>query len=197
MSPTLTRPDTRVPVTTLPNPFMVKTRSTGIRKNPLSTRSPIRRAVSSMAAASSATPSPVTAETGMIGAPSRKVVFRNWRMSSCTRASQSASTRSILVSAMTPWRIPSRVQMSRCSLVWGMTPSSAAITRSTRSIPVAPATMFLTNFSCPGTSTTPRVPPLFRGKDAKPSSIVMPRSFSSLSRSVSTPVRALTREVFP
>ncbi len=46
-----------------------------------------------------------------------------------------------------PLRIPSSVQMSRCSLVWGMMPSSAAITSSTKSIPVAPATMFLTNFS--------------------------------------------------
>jgi len=36
--------------------------------------------------------------------------------------------------------------------------------------------------------------PVFEGK---PSSIVIPRSFSSFSRSVSTPVRALTSEVFP
>jgi hypothetical protein len=33
--------------------------------------------------------------------------------------------------------------------------SSAAITRITRSIPDAPASMFLTNRSCPGTSTNP------------------------------------------
>ncbi len=77
VSPTVTCPDTRVPVTTLPNPFMVKTRSTGIRNNPLSPRSPIRRASSSMAAESSAIPWPDTADTGMIGAPSRKVAFMN------------------------------------------------------------------------------------------------------------------------
>ena len=36
-----------------------------------------------------------------------------------------------------------------------MTPSSAATTSSTKSMPVAPASMLCTNFSCPGTSTKP------------------------------------------
>ena len=49
--------------------------------------------------------------------------------------------------------------MSRCSSVCGITPSSAATTNSTRSMPCAPASMFLMNRSWPGTSTTPaRVP---------------------------------------
>ena len=44
-------------------------------------------------------------------------------------------------------------RMSRCSLVWGMTPSSAATTSRKASTPVAPETMFLTKRSWPGTST--------------------------------------------
>ena len=45
--------------------------------------------------------------------------------------------------------------MSRCSRVWGMTPSSAAMTKITPSMPVAPATMVLMKCSWPGTSTMP------------------------------------------
>ena len=49
--------------------------------------------------------------------------------------------------------------MSRCSSVCGITPSSAATVKSTRSMPWAPASMLRMNRSCPGTSTTPaRVP---------------------------------------
>jgi hypothetical protein len=87
--------------------------------------------------------------------------------------------------------------MATCSRVWGMTPSSAATTSRTRSIPVAPATMVRTSPSCPGTSTTPRLKPPGSSSRAKPSSMVMPRSFSSGSRSVSTPVRARTSAVLP
>ena len=50
-------------------------------------------------------------------------------------------------------------QIARCSRVWGITPSSAAITSMTRSIPPTPASMFFTNRSWPGTSTMPRVMP--------------------------------------
>src|SRR4030065_1166603 len=69
--------------------------------------------------------------------------------------------------------------------------------KATRSIPQTPATMCLTNFSWPGTSMMPIRIPLGRSKKVNPSSVVIPLSFSSFSRSVSTPVRALTREVFP
>ena len=64
-----------------------------------------------------------------------------------TMSTQSGSTRSHLVSAIRPRRTPSRSQISRCSRVCGITPSSAAITRTTRSRPVAPATIDLTNRS--------------------------------------------------
>ena len=92
---------------------------------------------------------------------------------------------------------PSRPQMSRCSRVCGITPSSAATTSTTRSMPTAPATIVRTKRSCPGTSTTPTVSPPGKSRWAKPSSMVMPRSFSSLSRSVSMPVSARTSEVLP
>ena len=52
--------------------------------------------------------------------------------------------------------MPSRSRIARCSRVCGMTPSSAATTRSAKSMPVAPASMLLTNRSWPGTSTKPR-----------------------------------------
>ncbi len=45
--------------------------------------------------------------------------------------------------------------MARCSRVWGMMPSSAAITSITMSMPPTPASMFLMSPSWPGTSTMP------------------------------------------
>ena len=55
--------------------------------------------------------------------------------------------RSIRVRATTPPRLPSRSQISRCSTVCGITDSSAATTRSTTSMPLAPASMLCTNRS--------------------------------------------------
>jgi len=56
------------------------------------------------------------------------------------------------------------------------------MTRATRSMPVAPATMCLTNFSWPGTSTMPGSD-LPAGRDEQIQvQLVMPRSFSSLRR---------------
>jgi len=65
------------------------------------------------------------------------------------------------------------------------------------STPAAPATIVRTNRSCPGTSTMPASVPDGRERRANPSSIVIPRSFSSFSRSGSVPVSARTRELFP
>jgi len=87
--------------------------------------------------------------------------------------------------------------MSRCSRVCGMTPSSAATTSTTRSMPPAPAAMARTKRSCPGTSTTPASVPSGSERWANPSSMVMPRRFSSASRSVSMPVSAFTSAVLP
>ena len=49
--------------------------------------------------------------------------------------------------------MPSSRQISKCSRVCGITDSSAATTSSTASMPPAPASMFRTNRSWPGTST--------------------------------------------
>src|SRR5262245_14996100 len=57
--------------------------------------------------------------------------------------------------------------------------------------------MVRTRPSWPGTSTRPRRRSPSRSSGAKPSSIVMPRAFSSGRRSVSTPVSARTSEVLP
>ena len=57
--------------------------------------------------------------------------------------------------------------------------------------------MFLTKRSWPGTSTIPMGRPSGSSRSAKPRSMVMPRAFSSGSRSVSMPVSALTSEVLP
>ncbi len=136
-----------VPVITVPNPLMVKTRSTGNRKIPPEERSSISPESLSRTVVNSEIPWPVADETGRIGAPSKKVPFKNSLISSWTRSNQSSSTRSILVRTTSPFFIPRRVQISRCSRVWGMTPSSAAIIRATRSMVLAPATIFLINRS--------------------------------------------------
>ncbi len=109
----------------------------------------------------------------------------------------SSSTRSRLVSATTPSRMPSSCTIAACSRVCGMTPSSAATTSRKRSIPVAPATIARMKRSWPGTSTTDSRRPDGSSSGAYPSSIEMPRAFSWGSRSVSTPVSAATRAVLP
>ena len=118
-----------------------------------------------------------------------------------TTASVSASTRSLLVSTVRPRRTASSRQISKCSRVCGLMPSSAATTNSSRSTPPAPASMLRTKRSCPGTSTNPRRNRPPAGADssmwAKPRSMVMPRRFSSARRSASMPVSAFTSLVLP
>src|SRR5215467_2439923 len=74
--------------------------------------------------------------------------------------------------------------------------SSAEMTRSTTSIPAAPASMLPTKRSCPGTSTNPNRTPC-SSRNAKPRSMVMPRRFSSASRSGWVPVSASTSADLP
>jgi hypothetical protein len=64
-------------------------------------------------------------------------------------------------------------------------------------MPVAPASMFFTNRSCPGTSTSATFRPEGSVRCAKPKSMEMPRSFSSFRRSVSMPERRRTSAVLP
>ena len=146
-SPVPIVPDTLVPVITVPKPFIVNTRSIGSLKRCPMSRSGISSTSLSRISIKPSSPSPVTEETSTTGAPSRKPSERYSDTSSLTRSSQSSSTISILVSTTIPCLIFKSSHISRCSLVCGITPSSAAITNATRSIPVAPATMFFTNFS--------------------------------------------------
>src|SRR5712692_4654329 len=140
---------------------------------------------------------PVSAYTGTIGAPSRVVDFSCSSTSSRTSSSHSSSTRSIFVSATTPRRTRSRSRIARCSRVCGMTPSSAATTSRAASMPPTPASIFLIKLSWPGTSTMLTSRPPGSINQAKPRSMVMPRSFSSAKRSGSMPVNTLTRVDFP
>ena len=87
--------------------------------------------------------------------------------------------------------------MSKCSRVCGLIDSSAAITKTTKSMPATPASMFLMNLSWPGTSIRATRRSRAKSRCANPRSIDMPRRFSSSRRSVSIPVSARTRLVFP
>src|ERR1700722_1807744 len=194
-------PAIRVPVTTVPNPFMVNTRSMGNRISASASRACTSTAAVIIARFNSSSPAPVRELTATMACPSRKLPRRNSSTSIRTRSSVSASTASAFVITAIPRRTPNNCRMSKCSRVCGMIDSSAAITSSTRSMPPTPASMLRTNLSCPGTSTNPSrsVSPLAAGKSmcANPRSMVMPRRFSSSSRSASIPVRAFTSAVFP
>ena len=192
-------PDHTVPVTTVPVPRTVNARSTGKRKSEPSCRAgrPLWLARSLIALRNASTPRSVTTDVGTMAARAKAVAASSSRTSSVTSSSHSASTRSLFVSATTAPPTCRSSRIARCSRVWGIGPSSAAMTRSATSIPVAPASIVRTNASCPGTSTTPIMRPSSSRSGANPRSMVIPRRFSSGSRSVSTPVSARTSAVLP
>ena len=190
-------PEVSVPVTTVPNPFMENTRSIGRRAKPPALLGSTARPASSSIARSSCKPAPVCALTATVGADSRNDPATDSSTSSLTNSTMSSSARSALVSTTMPRRIPNRRQMSKCSRVCGISDSSAATASSSRSMPPAPANMFFTKRSWPGTSTKPSRKSSLRSKWAKPRSMVMPRRFSSSQRSVSMPVSARTSDVLP
>ena len=159
-----TRPDMEVPVITEPKPFMAKIRSTGRRKGPKTSANCREETNESRRSRTLSIPSPLIDETWTRGASSRKLPSQYSRTSSVTISSHSSSTISFLVITMIPCFTPSRRQISKCSSVCGMIPSSAAMIKATISIPATPATMFLTNFSWPGTSTIPRRCPQGRSR---------------------------------
>ena len=196
-SPTAMCPSMSVPVTIVPKPSTENTRSMGRRNGVRALFSSACSVKSCSASRSASTPSPVRTDVRRIGLSSKNVPLTRLLTSSSSMFSQSSSTKSVFVSTMSPSFTPSSCRMSRCSTVCGMKPSSAATTSIARSTPPAPASMFLMNLSCPGTSTTLAQLPSGKSRRAKPRSIVMPRFFSSASRSVSTPVSALTSSVLP
>ena len=141
-SPTDSVPSTSVPVTTVPNPIIVKARSIGRRGRSTSRRGGAAPRTISSDATSAAMPCRLVADTSTIGASFSGVAASAARTSARTRAAHSSSTRSRLVSATTPRSTPSSSRIARCSRVCGMTPSSAATTRMTASMPPTPASMF-------------------------------------------------------
>ena len=97
-----------------------------------------------------------------------------------------------------PSRTPRASSASRCSVDCGIHPESAATTNIVAGTGPTPASICVTNRSCPGTSTNAT------GSDsagsvvqAKPRSIVMPRRRSSAQRSGSIPVSARTSVDLP
>ena len=197
-SPTSRPPFQSVPVTRLPKPCRTKIRSIGSRVSRPRAANSTAAIRSSIVRATSSIPSPVLAEQRMMGLPSKIVPLMASSTSASTTSSHSASgVRSVFVSAMKPSGTCSKSTISMCSRVWGITPSSAAITSMTRSMPPTPASICLTKRSCPGTSTTPMRRPEGRSMNAKPSSIEMPRFRSSGRRSVLMPLIRSISAVFP
>ena len=104
-------PDHTVPVTTVPVPFIVKTRSTGRRKRSLRRRATRHgasqpRSARARARRSLSPWSPTTERSGarkLVAVRQRRDVVR-------TSSSQSSSTRSLLVSATTPRVTPSMLE---------------------------------------------------------------------------------------
>ena len=96
-----------------------------------------------------------------------------------------------------PWRTPSADSASTCSADCGIQPSSAATTSSTAGTGPTPASIVVTNRSCPGTSTNATSAPEGSVVQANPRSIVMPRRRSSAHRSGSIPVSARTSVDLP
>ena len=202
-SPMLNWPSSKVPVTTVPKPLRLKTRSTGSRG-----RARLRRAgnaprVRARVLRKSIKPLPVVALTRTSGALARWVACNSSATSNSTNSSHSgSSTRSTLVNTTTAAGTASKSRIARCSRVCGITPSSAAMINMAASIPPTPANIFLMKSIWPGTSTIPTAsvwsaPAMRNSIQAKPRSIVIPRRFSSCSRSGSMPERARTRVDLP
>ena len=198
-------PSINVPVTTVPNPLMVKTRSIGKRGRPKSGRAGFCLRISLRVVTSWSSPLRVRAETRTIGASCRTVFFTAARTSDSIKSIQSLSwIKSILVITINPDGICRRSRIAICSRVCGMMPSSAAMTSSAASIPPTPASMFSIKSRCPGTSTMPTSSPMpceLSGSgnvsQPKPRSMVISRSCSSFNRSGCVPVSAAIRVDLP
>ena len=147
-----------------------------------------------MACWRSSIPAPFAADVRIMGADSRNDPFINSLISISTRSSHSSSSaKSHFVRAIIPREIPNNLRIFKCSMVWGMIPSSAATTNNAKWMVDTPATIFRMKRSWPGTS----IMVISLLINAKPRSMVIPRAFSSSRRSVSVPVSAFTRAVLP
>ena len=197
LSPTDTLPEKTLPVTISPTPCLLNCLSTASLKYPPCLLVSTSSAITTRCSYRSFIPRPSADDTGNISAPLIEERLTTSNISDLTAFTRSSETLSIFVSAITPSEILSKSIIDRCSSVCGIKPSSAATTNIAQSTPNTPANILRINLSCPGTSTKPSVSLLLFDEYAKPKSIDIPLFFSSGSRSVSTPVNALTNEVFP
>ncbi|PMQ15731.1 hypothetical protein JaAD80_13980 [Janthinobacterium sp. AD80] len=166
VSPVAAMPASAVPVTTVPCPDKVNTRSTPRRNKRRSSRCGRLRDTCVRWASRAATPGSLStlAAVGKMGLPASGVPCSSTSISASTCATRALSTRSIFVSATAPRVTPSSCKIARCSCVCGMMPSSAATTSSAKSMPVTPDAMVRMNFSWPGTSITPSTVPSGSGR---------------------------------
>ena len=196
-SPSAISPCINVPVTIVPSPGKLKTRSIGRYGGRSGARGGSSASAVWMAARSSGNPKPVSAETATTGALCAFVPCVASRTSSLANSRSSSVTVSALLKTTIVRCTFKYSRIARCSRVCGRGPSFAATTSSKSSIPAAPASMLCKNRSCPGTSTMPASRPSSKRKRAKPRSSVMPRKRSSSQRSGSVPVSARTRVDLP
>lgn len=133
----------------------------------------------------------MTALTATAGRSARDVRASSARACASAAAGSARSARLITSS---PCRTPSAPSAARCSADCGFHPSSAATTIIAAGTGPTPASMFVTNRSCPGTSTNATGG---SSVHANPRSMVMPRRRSSAHRSGSIPVSARTSVDFP
>ena len=142
-------------MTTVPNPFTEKLRSTFRRGGNLDASRVIWLQRSVISARNWSIPISAKASVAIIGASAKAVPWNCSRISSCTISSKISSTPSTFVKTMMKFSIPKRRKIFACSDVCGIIPSFASITNNAKSKPGAPANIFFKNFSCPGTSTIP------------------------------------------
>ena len=193
-SPPRTVPAGSVPVTTVPLPVMLNTRSTHRRTGAAGSGAGSPAASSASAVRSSGRPWPVTALTAIAGSAPRLVRPIS---SMARRVAGPGSARSARDTASSPREMPSASIAARCSADCGIQPPSADTTNSTAGTGPTPASMFGTNRSCPGTSTKASGSPPGRVSQAKPRSMVRPRRRSASHLSGSIPVSARTSDDLP
>ena len=192
------RPDTSVPVTTVPNPRSVKTRSIGRRGGPSSGRARRTRAASN----ASARVSRIEPGAGHRRYRHDRRIFEKRPGDELTRigraiASRSASARSLLVSAMTPGahvEQPADVEMlarlRHDRFVRG-DDQQHRVDAGGAGEHVAHEALV------PRARPRTRAPRHRASVCAKPRSMVIPRSCSSFRRSGSMPVSARTSALLP
>ena len=131
----------------------MRSRSTSTVSRYSSSVGPSYQGVLSLA---STTLSPASADTGMHWMSGSSI----WRATvaysrSISRKRSSAnSTRSILLTASTTWRMPSSATSHECRRVWVSTPLRASSRITAQSAVDAPVTMLRVYCSCPGVSAT-------------------------------------------